>query len=154
MNLARASEDDYSIDVSRLSANPEVDHDRDQDVDRRARKTSRLESPLSDCCHGFFIEAAAVQRLDHTYLRRVSLACDDDFQHNGALNHLSERVSRIPWLDFFEQTRRGYGPASTVKAPAGSAARSWTESLSMSRANPGPRSGANAAPGPRTCRRA
>jgi hypothetical protein len=84
--------------LSQLSANREVDHDRDEHIDRSTRKTSRLESPLGNSRHSFFIEAAAIQGADDTDLRCASVACDDDFQHNRALNHLSERThgSRQP----------------------------------------------------------
>jgi hypothetical protein len=43
-----------------LSANREVDHDRDEHIDRSAGKTSRLESPLGNGPHGFFIETGAI----------------------------------------------------------------------------------------------
>ena len=66
------------IRASQSSSNREIDHDRHEDIDRRARKTSRLESPLGNCRYGFFIETAAVQGLDDAYVRRASVRCDDE----------------------------------------------------------------------------
>ena len=119
-----------------------------------ARKTSRLESPLGNGRHGFFIEAAAVQGPDDTDLRRASVACDDDFQHNRALNSVAERLARVLRLDFFDQARCGYCPARAVNATASSTAGSGAESGATSRAYTSPASSADAAPGPWTCRRA
>ena len=63
-------------------------------IDRRARQTARLKSPSGNCRHGFLIEAAAVQRPDDSDLRRPSVTGDDRFQHNGALDSVSERLVR------------------------------------------------------------
>src|SRR6476646_471420 len=41
-----------------LSANEEVELDRDEHVDRPGPETSRLEPPLGNGRHGFFIEAS------------------------------------------------------------------------------------------------
>ena len=98
-----------------LSANQEVEHDRDEHVDRRGAKTSRLEPPLGNGRHGFFVEAPCVQRTDDTDLRRASVGCDDDFQHNRALNAVWERLARVLGLDFFDQARCGYCPARRGK---------------------------------------
>ena len=139
---------------SQLSSNREVDHDRDQHIDRRARKTSGLESPLGNGRHRFFIEAATVQRSDDMDLRRTPVASDDDFQHNSALNSLPERLRRVPGLDFFDQARSGYCPARAVNAAASSTAGSGAESRATSRPDAGSASSADAAAGPWTCRRA
>ena len=74
--------------MKQLSANNEVELDPDEHVDRRGGKTSRLEPPLGNGRHGFFVEAPYVQRADDVNLRRASVGCDDDFQHHRALNSL------------------------------------------------------------------
>ena len=113
---------DRASDAAQLSANIEIEHDRDEHVDRCAPKTSGLEPPLGNGRHGFFIEASGVQRTDDTDLRRASVAGDDDFQYNRALNAVCERLARVLRLDFLDQARCGYCPASPVNATPSSTA--------------------------------
>jgi len=69
--------------------NRKVEHDDDEDIDRIPREASALESPLCDRRHGFFIEATAVQGSEDVDLRRASVACDNGFQYDRALNSAS-----------------------------------------------------------------
>ena len=61
--------------LTQRSANNEVELDPDEHVDRRGPKTSRLEPPLGNGRHGFFVEAPYVQRTDDigfaTCIRRL-----------------------------------------------------------------------------------
>ena len=84
----------------------EGDFDRDEHVDRHTHTASGFESPLGNGQHGFFIETAAVQRLDDANLRGASVMCDDGFQDNSAFNPASERLGGISRLDLFDQKGR------------------------------------------------
>jgi hypothetical protein len=139
--------------MAKALSNPEVEHDRDEHIDRGARKTSRLESPFGNRGHRFFIEASTVQRPDDSDVRRTPVTGNDDFEHDSALNSISERLVRVPGLDFFDQARRGHGPARAVHATACSATGSGTKSRAVSRADTGPDSSSHAAAGPWTSRR-
>ena len=54
--------------------------------------------------------------MDDTDLRRASVASDDDFHDNRALNSVDERRARVSGFDFFDQARCGYRPARAVNA--------------------------------------
>jgi len=89
-------------ELAAASPNREIEHDRDEDIDRGTRQASGLEPPLGDGRHGFFVEATGVQRSDDPDLRRASVACDDDVHHYGALSHVSERLARVAGPDLMD----------------------------------------------------
>ena len=62
----RLQQEQMAFPVARLSANPEADINRHEDIDRRGPKTSRLEPPLGNGRDCFLIEAAGVERSDDT----------------------------------------------------------------------------------------
>src|SRR5881398_1297956 len=103
------------------SANQEIDLDRDEHVHGRGAKSPRLEPPLSDGGDGFCVETPRVQRPDDPDLRRASVSSDDGFQHNRALNSISECVTGVLGLRLFDQTWCGYCPARAVDATASAA---------------------------------
>lgn len=140
--------------MAKALSNPEVEHDRDEHIDRGARKASRVESPSGYCRDSFFIEAAAIQRPDDPDSRWTSVTGDDDFQHDRALDSVSKRLVRVTRLDFFDQARRGYRTARAVNASASSASGSGPESRAISRAHTSSDARTNAAARPWTCRRA
>ena len=57
------------VGLDELSANSEVEHDRDEHVDGHGPETSRGETPLSNGRHSFLIEADCVQRANDADLR-------------------------------------------------------------------------------------
>ena len=69
-----------------LSANSEVEHDRDEHVDGYGPESSRFEPPLSNGRDSLLIEARCVQGAHDADLGRASVACDHGFQHDRALN--------------------------------------------------------------------
>jgi hypothetical protein len=94
------------------SANSESDVDRDEHIDRRGSKASRLEPPLGHGRHGFPIEALGVERAHDTDLRRRSVARDDGFQQDRALNLVV--IASLLYLGLTSLIRRG-----AVTAPPG-----------------------------------
>jgi hypothetical protein len=50
----------------------EVERQRDEDIDRRAAETSRLETPLLGSGEGLSIEAFRIQRADDANSRRTA----------------------------------------------------------------------------------
>lgn len=131
-------------------SNPEIEQDRDNDVDRRTSETTRLEAPFSDSFDSLLIEPLGVQRPNHLDLRRPTIAHDHELQLDRTLNSVEQRFIRVFGFDFSYHARCSHATARSVRAAADSAASSRTDTRSGPRPDTDSDAGTDAPAGSRT----
>ncbi|HEY7057927.1 MAG TPA: hypothetical protein VH458_15435 [Vicinamibacterales bacterium] len=111
----------FSRDIKEGLSNIEIEHDDDDDIDRCARETAGLESPLRHGRDRLVIEPFRIQRSNDANVRRPTVPSHDEFQDDSPLNSTGYGILGVAGLHFLDDAGRRNGTTRPKRAPARSA---------------------------------
>src|SRR5207247_750627 len=111
----------------------ELDGDFNNHIDRDTVALRGRETPLPDGLHRLAVQAAAEALQDPDVADRA-VAAHDDFKHDLAPQSLASRVLAVICADLFEQARWIDAAAGSIGSAASSAAGSFSNPGTLTRA--------------------
>src|SRR5204863_1602135 len=138
------------INVTSISVSPKPEFDRHlhHDVDRSAEPFGRREPPLTNRLHCPFVQTGS-EALQHLHVADRPVAPDDDLEYDLAGETPPACFFRVVRLDLAQEARRRDPAAGPIRSAANPAARSRSDSgsLTLADAGPGPFADATATAG-------